>query len=119
MGGTAGGCFSCITSVSFDFSKCDGSGNRSSKKYILLFIQFCVLWAFPLLVCTPFVIVVLKKNTNIPQIKKIRSFFSDVKYPDLYGLVLVLCAMGLIFIPEIVYVRDIYEKNSSKSQYHV
>lgn len=42
--------------------------------------------------------------------KKIRSFFSNVKYPDLYGLVLVLCAMGLIFIPEIVYVRDIYEK---------
>ena len=78
------------------------------------FYQFCVLWAFPLLVCTPFVIVVLKKIRTFPD-KKIRSFFSDVKYPDLYGLVLVLCAMGLIFIPEIVYVRDIYEKTAPRA----
>lgn len=73
------------------------------------FYQFCVLWAFPLLVCVLFVIGILKKIRTFPD-KKIRSFFSNVKYPDLYGLVLVLCAMGLIFIPEIVYVRDIYEK---------
>ena len=78
------------------------------------FYQFCVLWAFPLLVCTPFVIVVLKKIRTFPD-KKIRSFFSNVKYPDLYGLVLVLCAMGLIFIPEIVYVRDIYEKTAPRA----
>lgn len=33
----------------------------------------------------------------------------------MYGLVLVLCAMGLIFIPEIVYVRDIYEKTAPRA----
>ena len=78
------------------------------------FYQFCVLWAFPLLVCVPFVIGILKKIRTFPD-KKIRSFFSDVKYPDLYGLALVLCAMGLIFIPEIVYVRDIYEKTAPRA----
>ena len=78
------------------------------------FYQFCVLWAFPLLVCVLFVIGILKKIRTFPD-KKIRSFFSNVKYPDLYGLVLVLCAMGLIFIPEIVYVRDIYEKTAPRA----
>ena len=78
------------------------------------FYQFCVLWAFPLLVCVLFVIGILKKIRTFPD-KKIRSFFSNVKYPDLYGLALVLCAMGLIFIPEIVYVRDIYEKTAPRA----
>lgn len=75
------------------------------------FYQFCVLWAFPLLVCVPFVIGILKSIGTFPE-KKFWSFFYSIKYPDLYGLVLVLCAIGLIFIPEFVYVRDIYEKTA-------
>ena len=59
-----------------------------------------------------------EKIGTFPE-KKFWSFFSNIKYPDLYGLVLVLCAIGLIFIPEIVYVRDIYEKTAPKSQHHV
>ena len=78
------------------------------------FYQFCVLWAFPLLVCVPFVIGILKSIGTFPE-KKFQSFFSNIKYPDLYGLVLVLCAIGLIFIPEIVYVRDIYEKTAPRA----
>lgn len=78
------------------------------------FYQFCVLWAFPLLVCVPFVIGILKSIGTFPR-KKFRSFFNIIKYPDLYGLVLVLCAIGLIFIPEFVYVRDIYEKTAPRA----
>ena len=78
------------------------------------FYQFCVLWAFPLLVCVPFVIGILKSIGTFPE-KKFWSFFYSIKYPDLYGLVLVLCAIGLIFIPEFVYVRDIYEKTAPRA----
>ena len=78
------------------------------------FYQFCVLWAFPLLVCVPFVIGILKSIRTFPE-KKFWSFFYSIKYPDLYGLVLVLCAIGLIFIPEFVYVRDIYEKTAPRA----
>lgn len=78
------------------------------------FYQFSVLWAFPLLVCVPFVIGILKSIGTFPE-KKFWSFFYSIKYPDLYGLVLVLCAIGLIFIPEFVYVRDIYEKTAPRA----
>lgn len=78
------------------------------------FYQFSVLWAFPLLVCVPFVIGILRRIGTFPE-KKFRSFFYSIKYPDLYGLVLVLCAIGLIFIPEFVYVRDIYEKTAPRA----
>ena len=78
------------------------------------FYQFCVLWAFPLLVCVTFVIGILKSIGTFPE-KKFWSFFYSIKYPDLYGLVLVLCAIGLIFIPEFVYVRDIYEKTAPRA----
>ena len=78
------------------------------------FYQFSVLWAFPLLVCVPFVIGILKSIGTFPE-KKFRNFFNGINYPDLYGLVLVLCAIGLIFIPEFVYVRDIYEKTAPRA----
>ena len=78
------------------------------------FYQFCVLWAFPLLVCVPFVIGILRSIGMFPE-KKFRNFFNGINYPDLYGLVLVLCAIGLIFIPEFVYIRDIYEKTAPRA----
>lgn len=72
------------------------------------FYQFCVLWAFPLLICGLFVVSTLIK-IEILQIKT-RNLFYKINVSDLYGVVLSLCAMGLILIPEIIYVRDIYEK---------
>ena len=78
------------------------------------FYQFCVLWAFPLLICVPFVIDVLMKIRKF-KTKRISSFFRKVNFPDLYGVILSLCAIGLILIPEIVYVRDIYEKTAPRA----
>lgn len=78
------------------------------------FYQFCVLWAFPLLVCVPFAVGVLMKIKTFRD-KKLQNFFKNIQYPDLYSVVLVLCATGLIFIPEVVYVRDIYEKTAPRA----
>ena len=78
------------------------------------FYQFCVLWAFPLLICGLFVVSMLIKNRNFTN-KKTRNLFYKINVSDLYGVVLSLCAMGLILIPEIVYVRDIYEKTAPRA----
>ena len=78
------------------------------------FYQFCVLWAFPLLICGLFVVSTLIKNRNFTN-KKTRNLFYKINVSDLYGVVLSLCAMGLILIPEIVYVRDIYEKTAPRA----
>ncbi|MEO2633232.1 DUF2298 domain-containing protein [Blautia wexlerae] len=78
------------------------------------FYQFCVLWAFPLLICGLFVVSTLIKNRNFTN-KKNRNLFYKINVSDLYGVVLSLCAMGLILIPEIIYVRDIYEKTAPRA----
>ena len=78
------------------------------------FYQFCVLWAFPLLICGLFVVSTLIKNRNFTN-KKTRNLFYKINVSDLYGVVFSLCAMGLILIPEIVYVRDIYEKTAPRA----
>lgn len=54
------------------------------------------------------------KNRNFTN-KKNRNLFYKINVSDLYGVVLSLCAMGLILIPEIVYVRDIYEKTAPRA----
>lgn len=63
------------------------------------------------------------KKYNLPKMfelvkeyfKKEYDFEGNIQYSDLYSVVLVLCATGLIFIPEVVYVRDIYEKTAPRA----
>ncbi len=43
------------------------------------------------------------------------SFFRIVSQPDRFAIILAVSAMGLIFIPELVYVRDIYENGYARS----
>ena len=38
-----------------------------------------------------------------------------ISVPDLFGIVMGLCAIGLIVIPELVYVRDIYENRNARA----
>lgn len=57
-------------------------------------------------------------QTDVPEEKKTRGLpglLEQIAPCDLYILILSLCAMGLIVIPEIVYVRDIYEETSARA----
>ena len=38
-----------------------------------------------------------------------------ISVPDLFAIVMGLCAIGLIVIPELVYVRDIYENGNARA----
>ena len=38
-----------------------------------------------------------------------------IALPDLFAVIMGLCAMGLILIPELVYVRDIYENGNARA----
>ena len=44
--------------------------------------------------------------------KSVRQIFFAI----IMGL---FCAIGLVVIPELVYVRDIYEKGNARAKYHV
>lgn len=75
------------------------------------FYQLCVLWALPVAVCTAFLLGFLYRMSRV----RIGKFFQKVESADIFTAVMALCAIGLIVIPELVYVRDIYEETSARS----
>ena len=75
------------------------------------FYQLCVLWGLPSVLVLLYVIQLLWGRMR----QKVHRILGGISAPDLYILVLGLCALGLILIPELVYVRDIYENGSARS----
>ena len=73
-----------------------------------VFYQFMVLWGLPI-ICTLFFIVCLLLERNIVPFKKSeKRQMIPLAYPDLAVLLLALCAVGLILMPEVIFVKDIY-----------
>lgn len=59
------------------------------------FYQLCILWGFPVIMVVCAIVALLRKKIN---------------RADLFCLLLGACAIGLVIIPEVIYVRDIYEE---------
>jgi uncharacterized membrane protein len=65
--------------------------------------QLLILWGLPVLVILLFFVsLFLERKKRVTR-------------PDLFGVILGLCAMGLVLIPELVYVRDIYENGNARA----
>lgn len=80
--------------------------------------QLMVLWGLPIfLVLLFFVTLVLEKRKRWKRIKteKLSRMLKSVALPDLFLVITGLCAMGLVLIPELVYVRDIYENGNARA----
>lgn len=75
------------------------------------FYQLCVLWGLPFLVS---LLYLAKYFYGIGSTEFVK-FYEKTYLADLYAAILALCAIGLVVIPEIVYVRDIYEETSARS----
>lgn len=75
------------------------------------FYQLLVLWGLPFLVVLTFLAVLFHGKWK----QKIGDIFDKMIPADMFVLVLSLCAMGLVLIPELVYVRDIYENGSARA----
>lgn len=75
------------------------------------FYQLCVLWGLPIALVLLYIFSLLWGRVH----QKIHCIMSEIAPADLYILILGLCAIGLIVIPELVYVRDIYENGNARS----
>jgi uncharacterized membrane protein len=64
--------------------------------------QFAILWGFP--VAASLFFLVTRAAGGRKRMRK-----------DAFFLLLTICAVGLVCIPELVYVRDIYEKTSARA----
>ena len=86
--------------------------------------QHMVLWGLPIFSVSAFLIISIfnyvnnKKNEKRRKKKRasilrrigrqIASYMDDLSDADLFVVTIGLCAMGLVLLPEIVYVKDIY-----------
>lgn len=91
------------------------------------FYQLLVLWGLPSVIVITFLVICIrtylkkakmpvvktkgKKNAPVEEVNKKASlvdFFSQISTEDLFIFLMGLCALGLILMPEVIYVEDIY-----------
>lgn len=77
--------------------------------------QLLILWGLPGILTAVFVMVLLVEKLSGAKQKTICHFLESLKLPDLFAMIMGLCAIGLVLIPELVYVRDIYENGNARA----
>jgi uncharacterized membrane protein len=75
--------------------------------------QMIILWGLPVFVVICFIGALISNHKPVKAEQKDRQpiivqFMSNMQASDLFILVLGLCSIGLILIPEVIYVEDIY-----------
>ncbi len=77
--------------------------------------QLLILWGLPIYVVVCFIIglitnyrVTMEVNKEERREPAVINFLSTMPVSDLFIMILGLCAMGLVLLPELVYVQDIY-----------
>ena len=80
-----------------------------------LFHQLLVLWGLPVILTLAYVVALLAEKLRKKENRSFTGLLSSISVPDLFVAIMGLCAIGLIMIPELIYVRDIYEKNSARA----
>lgn len=89
------------------------SGVALAKNHTMLH-QFLILWGLPIAVTVCFFLFMLHDYRTSGG-KGFVNFFRKCTLPGLFALMLGCCAIGLVVIPELVYVRDIYENGYARS----
>ena len=79
----------------FDFNMITSKVYFTSTHTILY--QFFILWGLPILCFLALLVIFIRNKTN-------------VNLSTIFALILGLCGLGLIIIPELVYVKDIYSE---------
>lgn len=75
------------------------------------FYQLCVLWALP----ASITIIFLARLAMEHKPSRPLQWLKETKTPDLFMATLSLCALGLTLMPEVIYLRDIYEATAARS----
>ena len=77
--------------------------------------QLLVLWGLPGVLTILFVVSLLIEKLRGAEQKSLYHLLTSIRLPDLFAVLLGLCAIGLVLIPELVYVRDIYENGNARA----
>ena len=77
--------------------------------------QLLILWGLPTILTLVFVISLIIEKLKKLEHKSLYRLMKTVRTPDLFAVIMGLCAIGLVAIPELVYVRDIYENGNARA----
>ena len=77
--------------------------------------QLFVLWGLSAILTLLFIISLLVEKLRGTEQKSLYRLLKSITLPDLFAVIMGLCAIGLVLIPELVYVRDIYEKRNARA----
>ena len=77
--------------------------------------QLLVLWGLPGILTILFVVSLLIEKLRGAEQKSLYHLLTSIRLPDLFAVLTGLCAIGLVLIPELVYVRDIYENGNARA----
>ena len=70
--------------------------------------QLIIMWGIPIATVIIYMFVLFNKDDCLGIRNGDNKFFMNIIMPDLYCLCLSLCAIGLVFVPECIFVKDIY-----------
>ncbi len=95
-----------------------GICNRHTEPY-----QMIIVWGMPIAAVIAYLVASIKeeqrrRSEGISETEHKNVFFAwlqNLKASDLFLLILGLCAVGLILMPELVYVKDIYGSNNQRT----
>ena len=77
--------------------------------------QLLVLWGLPGILTILFVVSLLIEKLRGAEQKSLYHLLTSIRLPDLFAVLMGLCAIGLVLIPDLVYVRDIYENGNARA----
>lgn len=75
------------------------------------FYQLCILWGLPVTIVSFYLLKIFLENGKCTPLQWLKHTLTA----DLFVIVLCLCALGLVVMPEIVYLKDIYEETAARS----
>ncbi len=78
------------------------------------FYQLAVLWGLPVIcIAVLFVFVMIRYKNLRSQGEK--GFIASMTLSDMMSLLMGICAIGLVFVPEVIYLKDIYENGYARA----
>ncbi|MCR5119553.1 MAG: hypothetical protein K6B44_08050 [Lachnospiraceae bacterium] len=73
------------------------------------FYQLVILWGMPVILLISFILVLRRRLTEAESKKEQTVIpFKLISSEDIFTVLIGLCALGLVIIPELIYVEDIY-----------
>ena len=90
------------------------SGVALAENHSALY-QLLILWGLPIAVLAVLAPTVIAVCGRRKRAQKDLLFFHGAELQDFFALILGFCGLGLVLIPELVYVRDIYEDGFARS----